>query len=294
MKRWLLGAILCALSGCIPTGAYSETKSPDTPALINGRPAPVGQFPATAFCSMNGAGCTCDVIGPQAVLIAAHCVANGATASFSVGANRYSSVCQRSPGYARDATDDFALCKTDRIVTGVPYENVKTDYQCQPGAELLLSGYGCTRRGGSVDGVFRIGEALIQSCPTANDNDIVTRPGGAVLCPGDSGGAVWAYLDREKTYRAIVAVNSRTDWTRSYIPALNSSDFRSFVTQWVMSKNVQICGVSPGVQGCRQGVDPEPDPDAPRCEGEARLYATAKETADEKWTLLAACLGVDN
>lgn len=235
------------------------------PSLIGGQPAKPEDFPATVYASMGGAACTANVIGPKVLIIAAHCVGNGRTASFKLltGEN-HKGTCKHSPDYSRNSTADWALCTLEREVTGIAYEKINLDVNLPAkGEKVLLTGYGCRQPGGGGgnDGTLHTGEATVQSVPSGTNNDIVTK-GGAALCFGDSGGP--AYYVKSPTERVQISVNSRGDIrTTSYLSALATDQFKSFLTSWKSQTGLKICGVDEDVVGCR-GVAPGPkDPELP-------------------------------
>lgn len=265
------------------------------PALIGGTPADPEKWPASVYARMGNSACSATVVGERVLLIASHCVSNGGTARFNVGANAYSAVCAHTAGYPRNSTYDWSVCLIDRKVDGVPYEVVaaaKPD-EVKVGATLRLTGYGCTRSGGGGgnDGVFRIGTAPITSVPptTGASADIVTR-GTAALCYGDSGGA--AYVERSDGSRVIVGVNSRGNIsTTSYLPATYHAQFQAHVKAWASSKGVKVCGVHPDAVGCRGGDAPPPPPPPPSdCTAELADYEAALSVAAGKFVAVKQCV----
>lgn len=223
--------------------------------LINGTPADKKDWPASVYASMNGSRCTATVVGERALLIAAHCVSDGGTASFTIGDNSYSSKCTHSPDYRGNSTADWALCIINKTVTGIPYEIVNQDPTVHKNGQILqLTGYGCIKSPGTGgnDGTYRIGESVVTQIPSGNSNDIVTKGGGgAALCFGDSGGPAFLW-DTQKKKRWVVGVNSRGDIsTTSYLSSVSTPKAKSFISNWVSSNRVEICGVSPAAKGCR-------------------------------------------
>ena len=78
-----------------PTGIVDEIQ------LINGTVADQSMYPASVLVTSGGGSCTGTIVGKNVMLIAAHCVDHGATANFSVGGKRYSSVCSQASLYRR-------------------------------------------------------------------------------------------------------------------------------------------------------------------------------------------------
>lgn len=302
-RRSIFNLIFLALFPQVACGAASDSKQPqpslvtksESPVLIGGRPADPAQFPASVYASMSGARCTATVVGPRVLFIAAHCVNSGGTASFTAGANRYTSVCTHSKDYARNSTADYALCVVDREVTGIKYENVATDSSVvKVGDEILLTGYGCTSPGGGGgnDGVYRIGEARVKQVPSGTDNDIVASS-GAALCFGDSGGPAFKYLDAGKTKRVLVSINSRGDIrTTSYLSGVFTDQGKRFIAAWQgANSGLKICGVDADTPNCRDSVvPPPPPPEGPKCKAEVESFGKVKDELDAKYRALFDCL----
>jgi hypothetical protein len=231
-----------------------------SPYLIGGTAADPKDWPASVYAHMSGAACSATVVGEKVLLIATHCVEGGASASFSVGGNAYRAKCTNGPGYDGNATADWSLCLTDKPVTGTAYERILTDTsKIKDGDTVRLTGYGCIRKGGGGgnDGVFRIGTAKVTSTPSGRDYDTVTK-GGAALCFGDSGGAAYVEVGKE---RFIFGVNSRGDIaTTSYLSSTYVSAFLDFAKSWMEKTGQKVCGVDPTAAGCRGADVPPPGP----------------------------------
>jgi hypothetical protein len=229
------------------------------PTLIGGSAAPIKDWPASVYAAMGNSRCSATVVGPRTLAIAAHCVNSGGTASFSVGANKYSSECTHSRDYDGNSTADYTLCKVDKEVTGIPYENVLMDEsRIKVGDKVRLTGYGCIRAGGGGgnDGVFRIGTSTVRRLPAGNNNDVVTSGSTGALCYGDSGGG--AYLE-DGLDRWLFGVNSRGDIsTTSYLPAWYTSQGKRFLKAWSDREGEMICGFHANARGCRSTKPKEP------------------------------------
>lgn len=246
IRNFLLGSALALSSGI----ALAETN------LINGQAADLRDFPASVDVRINGAGCTGTLIGERTMLIAAHCAANNSTATFSVGPNRFTSKCLQNAGFRNgDETADWSLCLVDRIVTGVAFEKVAVNANvCAANRKLLLTGFGCINSNngngsGGNDGIYRVGESTIQSCPS-NTNDITTK-NGAALCFGDSGGP--AFLVAQDGSRQVVSVNSRGNIKdTSFLSALFTNAAKTFIKQFQQQTGQKICGIDADARGCRE------------------------------------------
>jgi hypothetical protein len=222
------------------------------PTLINGLPAEPGDWPASVYAKMGDAACSATIVGERVLLMASHCMSEGAKVSFTAHANNYTARCNHHPEYRRNSTADWALCLIDRPVTGVPFEVLGVNEKLTIGETVTLTGYGCIRPGGGGgnDGIFRIGDATVQGLPSGSTYDVVTKGGGA-LCFGDSGGS--AYRLHDDGNRFIFGVNSRGDiQTMSYLPSVASKSFVSWAQSWAKTNNnVKICGLHDDAASCR-------------------------------------------
>jgi len=234
--------------------------------LINGTPADIRDWPASVYARTSSSACSSTIVGERVVLSAGHCMRNNGTISFSVGGNEYTAVCTHHPEYRNNSTADWALCLTDKSVTGITFENVSSTVKVSKGMAVLLTGYGCTKPSGSGgnDGVFRTGEAVVTDMPYKSDYDVTTK-GGAALCYGDSGGAAYIVENISggttdgSAKREIFGVNSRGDIrTYSYLPALGLTVMQNFASSFMAKHGVHICGLSKEAKACRDSLPPKP------------------------------------
>lgn len=225
----------------------------EEPVLIGGTVADRRMYPATIWIG----NCTASIVGPRSVYTAAHCV--GAVAAFSIGTERFTAKCMRSPQYPRNATADYALCFTDREVEGVPYENINIDpTHVVEGDWIHQSGFGCTTWGGKIDGQLRVGRSQVIRVPNESSNDYETG-NGAVLCSGDSGGPAWS-LNPDGSRNLLISINSRSNTTsRSYLSAIATAEGIRFTRSFIEKNDTEICGVnSDAATGCRTAAPVDP------------------------------------
>jgi hypothetical protein len=264
------------------------------PALRGGEEARSADWPASLYAMFivpggGGAACTAALIGPKAMLTAAHCVPATGTVTFSYKghARPYVTTCTRHPKYSaatRDASADFALCAVAPAFVepeGFLYETVNTSGMAglmnQP---VVLTGLGCissTVANVQIDGKYRIGFNTIQEtsasppphlrnaalyAPQENNNLFTTiDPARGNPCPGDSGGPAFMRTEggAQLTRRTIVGVNSRvfyrdaarTSYGSSLVSATGGPDFRVWAEQWARHAAVAACGIAGALPNCR-------------------------------------------
>ena len=225
------------------------------PQLINGTPVNPANFPAI-FRMTTGGTCTATVVGPAAMLLAAHCVGNLERIAFVAGDQTITGICEHAPGYQppQNRSDDFTLCLLEREIRGFQYESIGIESVPAVGTTLVLTGYGCTFEGGSLDGLLRIGVSKAVDNPVASwtneASTIFTRSdqnaGEAILCPGDSGGPLFRSGADLGAARTVVGVNSRTtfEFGVSLFAATGSQAGRAFFLDWTNRHGQKICGVN--------------------------------------------------
>lgn len=238
------------------------------PQIIGGRLAVRADWPATfIFEKQKGVGsCTSTAVGSRVILTAAHCVDNGAEGEIERPGGNVGVLCEHHSDYTpsdnhptRTTSADWALCLAKSDLKVREYETLnKNAVLLKKDLEVLLTGYGCNKQGGSDGGFGALyeGEANVQELPNPNHPErwkrhyAVTR-GGAAVCYGDSGGATYLFRDAAKQSRVVVGVNSRGDIsTVSYISAASVDAFSSWAKKWADQRGVTICGLHPNAASC--------------------------------------------
>ena len=230
--------------------------------LINGVPVHPSVFPGVVR-MVTGGTCTATLVGPAAMLIAAHCVGDGERIAFSASNRLIAGICEHAPGYhpITGPGNDWAMCLMEFEIGGIDFERIDIDEVPPPGTVLGLTGYGCTEQGGDLDGLLRIGASRVVDNPvpswpdepmtiyTQSDPDAFSQ---AILCPGDSGGPLFRVGADLGSEREIVGVNSRTTFRFgvSLFSATASEEGRAFLTDWTDRHGQKVCGINLDL-GCR-------------------------------------------
>ncbi|WAC27882.1 S1 family peptidase [Ancylobacter sp. SL191] len=236
-----------------PAFAFEMIEPEDKPAsvqVIGGQPASNSEWPATLYFTTPDGACTSTVVGPRAVITAAHCVDDGQTGTIRLNGRTAGVRCEHHPGYAANHQLDVAMCLAAEDLTlpnGARFERLNNDPQ-QPAIRsgVVLLGYGCRRvGGGGATGSLYVGDTTVDNFSA----DYIVTKGVAALCFGDSGGS--AYL-KTSLRRRIIGINSRGDISEtSYLTNVASPSVISFVGDWSKGKNAPVCGVGAQAGICR-------------------------------------------
>lgn len=222
--------------------------------LIGGQVVPRGEWLEVVRLRQGNATCSGSIVGPRAVLTAAHCsTANGEVvpvsdvAEYEVDApqGQFRARCTRSAGYPRQG-HDLALCLSDRDLPP-PYAHVGA-VGPRVGEQIQVAGFGCTRPGGTGgnDGRLRVGfvPVTLEARNQANRYWFETL-GSTAVCYGDSGGPAFAMVSGRRE-RIQVGVTSQGDiQRRSLFVSLTVSDSSAWIRAWAAENAVKVCGLSP-------------------------------------------------
>ena len=241
-----------------------------TKQLRGARETTNAEWPASFYVRFNAnESCTGSIVGPQAVLMAAHCIADRGVLKFTAKdvAHRdvaYEADCRRHEAYEaypRNVSADYVLCKVRTPVRGVPFERVNRNPAAVGiGTKLLLTGFGCTTDAGTggKDDVYRIGDVEVSSLPTAPDQNYYTANNQVALCFGDSGGP--AFLQAHNGSRTQVSVNSAVSrqgdrlTETSFLSSISTPQALALLRRkWEDDKPLAICGLEDvDPPGCRR------------------------------------------
>lgn len=210
-------------------------------ALADVEPEVIGGVPTNGYpeAVKLGNGCTASIVGPRAVMTAAHCVGNGGKRSFKVGSKTYLATFTHSPYYKY--SHDIALGVPDAPIVGVRPINIYTGPL--QAYRVLVIGYGCNVKGGAGVGIKRVASAQIMTISTTYPYMYIIR-GQAILCPGDSGGPQEVTVQGTKPKRYQIGINARTNYKEGFATDLTSTLSKTWIKSWANAKKVDVCGIT--------------------------------------------------
>jgi hypothetical protein len=235
---------------------------------------PAQVFPSSFWTPTELSFCSATLVGPNAVLMAAHCVSEGEKVKLTFGGVTTKATCHPHPEFHPQTLQrDVAVCKLTADVTHeqLKYENADVSTIPQKDSVLMIAGFGCDHT--DINRTFRVGFVTIETAPTENDDrftaighgalvnsaaQLLKKPTGspASLCGGDSGGATFRY-DTAGTgslsgvKRFVVGVNSSVHKDgKSSIASLGTDGIKAFLLKHA-ENGAKICGITPGVSNCR-------------------------------------------
>lgn len=253
LRSIVIVLLILAVQPVLGFEQLAVAKPPAHTQIVRGAdPVSPEDWPATLIFLTKRDGCTSTLVGSKVILTAAHCIGNGETGLVTIGDMEVSVTCDHHPKF-RKGYADFALCLvTGEGVSGVGGELVSSALAYgRVSDQVMLTGYGCVKSGGRdrTFGVLHVGTATVTEVGASEGSNTKTA-GGAALCFGDSGGP--AYVQLANKARVIVGVNSQGDVHEVSILATTATPlFVDWALKWAKDHGVGICGLHPGLAGCR-------------------------------------------
>ncbi len=214
--------------------AFMALASPLAWGLIGGKVSDM--FPEVVRLQAGKKVCTGTIVGPRAVLSAAHCVtASADDPHFVYNGKTYRVTYFASPESSKG--HDIALAITNEKIKNARFAHFGNGIK--HGMKITMAGFGCTKKGG-VPGLLHIGSSLVIGMD--QDHILSALPGGGVLCEGDSGGPSFA---NEGNERRLVAVSSLSDIAKININVRTDSALSyAFFKAASIAKQIEICGIN--------------------------------------------------
>lgn len=214
--------------------------------VVFGDEATLANFPAT--CGFDRS-CTCVLVGPEALVTAAHCVSRAPGKNTGDGEITTFGQGERHAECLVDAGLDLAVCRVRPEVGNIAFERLSTTPLALT-SRLLLTGFGLTETGVRT-GRLHKGIPVITDLPRANSNLIrISMAEGAHLDRGDSGGPAYLLLaegENEMVPRLVAGINSN----HLDVTSVSTSAANEFICGWA-DDNAPICGCPTEPEsGCR-------------------------------------------
>jgi len=247
--------------------AYSKVgigkwKDGDNRVLINGIPVDRHKYPWVLWLRSGNARCSASLVGPQAVITAAHCVGDGKSITFKThNGVSHKGTCAHHPEYAT-ADHDIALCKLDAPILHIKPKRMHLNQHARMDMRIQLFGFGCIwpGGGGGNDGILRMGHSRIRGAVGRHLYSHIVGDDNAALCSGDSGGPV---LSPEED---ILAIHSRANLKdRNWTVRLDR-----WAKAWILDQarvyDIEVCHEE---NRCEEEDPPELQPDEFECKNES-------------------------
>jgi len=180
--------------------------------------------------------CSATIVGPQVLLTAGHCGETGDTMWFKLKGDRIEGTFLKSS----DSALDLGVVILDETIdeTQVNRFAIVSGSSISLGQKIWALGYGCTGPDESGVGTLRKGLTSISSFEGLS----LVFSGQPALCFGDSGSGVFLFGQNRDF---LVGVNSKGNVRdRSLSVRMDSLESKNFLNEVVLTKNVEICGVS--------------------------------------------------
>jgi secreted trypsin-like serine protease len=255
-----------ARAGALAVGLLAVTAAPSS-AVVGGRDAPSGKYPAVARITYQAFLCTGTLISPDTVLTAGHCssITGAAVATpaawpaplinVKIGGNTASTGETATvakvivpPSYLVGSGHDISLLKLSKPATKAPAKVAGSGEGSLWTAGTLetIAGWGATTEGGSTPTTLQEAEVPITTdayCAGAySDFDPATMvcagfpQGGTDTCQGDSGGPMFGHA-ADGTLRVVGSTSFGEGCARPNKPGVYARVGDTTLREWIRTQD---------------------------------------------------------
>jgi len=216
--------------------ATSITAVPLKPTVQGGQPVNSSLFPEVVALTSGTNTCTGTIVGPRALLMAAHCIdSKNPLVTFEMEGRIYRAFGVISP-YCDSIGHDIAVAVIFQDT--VPVRAASIGGSATVGESISFLGYGSSEASPVHDQVLSIGESTVSRVTAI---EIISSTSGASLAQGDSGSPAFVTSQRKLT---ILGVGTQPITGTNHFIRTDTDESKALFDQVIRDYGVDICGVS--------------------------------------------------
>ncbi len=216
--------------------ATSINASPVQSQVLGGEPVSSTLFPEVVSLSSGTNTCTGTIVGPRALLMAAHCIdPKNPLVTFEMEGRVYRAMGVISP-YCDSRGHDLAVAVIFQDT--VPVRAASISGTAQVGDQIAFLGYGSNDLGYNDHKVLRIGQTKVSRMTNL---EIISSSSGPSLAQGDSGSPAFVYSARKI---GIMGVGTSPVTGTNHFIRTDTAESKQLFNKVIRDYNVDICGVN--------------------------------------------------